>query len=512
MIGQKIKAQYKPDSQYQPDAQARIWREFLSHLPILILRSTVLIPRLRVGLVLFAALTLAVLFGPIPTFAQNSKPNVLFIAVDDLRPELGCYGKEHIQSPNIDRLADSGTVFERAYCMVPTCGASRASLMTGLRPTRGRFVSYDANAGKEAQGIATLNTHFKKHGYHTVSNGKVFHQLDDSAAGWSEKPWRPSDIGIGYRLEKNRDFARKAKPKRGPPFESADAPDAEYPDAQIATKAIEDLQRLKDNDKPFFLAVGFLKPHLPFVAPKKYWDLYERDSIQLPTNYHPPKDAPRQAIHRWGELRTYATVPAEGSVPDAMARDLIHGYYACVSFADAQVGRLLDELNRLELAENTIVVLWGDHGWNLGEHTLWCKHSCFETSMHAPLIVRAPAVANGKQRIQSLTEFIDIYPSLCELAELPLPDHLAGESFAARLKDPSLPGKEAAIGRFKQGDTIRTDQFRFSQYINPKGKQTGRMLYDHQDDPAENLNIAEREQKADVIKRLTTQLHEGMGK
>ncbi len=455
---------------------------------------------------------LTVFLGVDPSLAQNHKPNILFIAVDDLRPELGCYGKQHIRSPNIDRLASHGTLFERAYCMVPTCGASRASLMTGLRPTRDRFVSYDANAENEAPRIATLNTHFKNNDYHTVSNGKVFHQLDDSAAGWSEKPWMPSDIGIGYRLETNRDLARKAKPKRGPPFESADDPESEYPDAKIATKAIKDLQRLKDRDKPFFLAVGFLKPHLPFVAPKKYWDLYERDSIQLPPNYHAPKDTPRESIHRWGELRHYATVPQKGPVSDEMARDLIHGYYACVSFTDAQVGRLLDELDRLELAENTIVVLWGDHGWNLGEHTLWCKHSCFETSMHAPLILRAPSVTIGNQRVRSLTEFIDIYPSLCELAELPLPDHLEGQSFVPQLQNPSLPGKGTAIGRFKQGDTIRTDHFRFTQYSNDQGQQTGRMLYDHQSDPGENVNIAEQAKQSNRVKHLTTQLHDGKGK
>ena len=512
MIEQKIDGFYQPDAQYQPEAQARVLREFIFRLPSRIRCQSDLTRRLRVGLVLCATLVLAALSGAMPTFAKKSKPNVLFIAVDDLRPELGCYGSEQIQSPNIDRLANSGTVFERAYCMVPTCGASRASLMTGLRPTRKRFASFDARAEKDAPGITTLNTHFKNHGYHTVSNGKVFHRLDDSAAGWSENPWTPSDIGIGYRLQKNRDLATQDDRKRGPPFESADAPDSAYPDAEIATKAIEDLQRLKDIEEPFFLAIGFLKPHLPFVAPKKYWDLYARDSIQLPTNYHPPENAPPEAIHRWGELRAYVNVAAKGPLPNAVARDLIRGYYACVSFADAQVGRLLDELDRLELSENTIVVLWGDHGWNLGEHTLWCKHSCFETSMHAPLIVRAPAVANGKQRIGALTEFIDIYPSLCELAELPLPAHLEGESFVPRLKEPSLPGKATAIGRFKQGDTIRTDQFRFSEYTNTKGKRIGRMLYDHRSDPAENVNIAEREEKADVVDQLTTRLHEGMGK
>lgn len=233
--------------------------------------------------------------------ADNPKPNVLFIAVDDLRPELACYGKEHIQSPHIDQLAQTGTLFERSYCMVPTCGASRASLMTGLRPTPERFVSFDANAQKEAPGIDTLNSHFKNHGYHTISNGKVFHDIKDSISGWSENPWKPAGQAGGYQLPASRALMAENNPKLGPPFESADAPDGDYLDGQIADRALKDLQRLKDRDEPFFLAVGFLKPHLPFVAPKKYWDLYDRQSIELPANYHRPKEAPGEAIHNWGE-------------------------------------------------------------------------------------------------------------------------------------------------------------------------------------------------------------------
>ena len=449
--------------------------------------------------------------------AATEKPNVLFIAVDDLRPELNCYGKAHIKSPNIDKLAETGFLFERAYCMVPTCGASRASLMTGIRPSRGRFVSFLASAQKETPGIMTLNTHFKNNGYHTVSNGKIFHNRDDNAQGWSEEVWRPTGNGIGYRLEENQKIANAGsevpgKRRRGPPYESADAPDLDYPDGQIAVKAIEDLRRLKDRKEPFFLAVGFLKPHLPFVAPKKYWDLYDPDSIQLPDNYHPPKDAPKEAVHSSGELRAYAGVPAKGPVSDEMARKMIHGYYACVSFTDAQVGKVLDELKKLGLAEDTIVILWGDHGWNLAEHTMWCKHSCFETSMHAPLIVRAPGVTTGGQRTKALTEFIDIYPSLSELAGLPLPMHLQGKSFVPLLKNPRLAGKPAAIGRFGNGDTIRTDQFRFSEYTGKDGKFSSRMLYDHKKDPGENVNVSELADQAEAVKNLATELHKGMGK
>jgi arylsulfatase A-like enzyme len=384
--------------------------------------------------------------------------------------------------------------------------------MTGLRPARERFVTFTANAQEETPGITTLNTHFKNNGYHTVSNGKVFHHAQDNAHGWSEDVWKPTDNGLSYRLEENQKIAEESANKRGPPLESADAPELDYPDGQIAAKAIDDLRRLKEKEEPFFLAVGFYKPHLPFVAPKKYWDLYDRDSIHLPSNYHPPKDAPKEAIHNSGELRSYAGVPAKGPVSDKMARDLIHGYYACVSFTDAQVGKVLDELERLGLAENTIVILWGDHGWNLAEHTLWCKHSCFETSMHAPLIVRAPGVTKGGQRTKALTEFIDIYPSLSELAGLPLPAHLQGKSFVPLLKNPELVGKPAAIGRFKAGDTIRTDHYRFSEYTKSNGEYKSRMLYDHQQDPGENTNIAEVTEQAETVKKLTAELHKGMGK
>ncbi|MCF6311628.1 MAG: sulfatase [Verrucomicrobiales bacterium] len=440
-----------------------------------------------------------------------AKPNVLFIAVDDLRPELACYGKSHIHSPNIDKLAQTGFLFERAYCMVPTCGASRASLMTGVRPTRGRFVSYLASAEKEVPEVMTLNTHFKNNGYHTVSNGKIFHHREDNARGWSEEVWRPKGNGLGYRLEANQKIHKergkmKGRRRRGSPYESADAPDLDYPDGQIAEKTIADLRRLKNKEEPFFLAVGFLKPHLPFVAPKKYWDLYDHDDIHLPKNYYPPKDVPKGTVHAYGELRAYAGVPAKGPVSDEMARNLIHGYYACVSFTDAQVGKVLDELEKLGLAEDTIVILWGDHGWNLAEHTMWCKHSCFETSMHAPLIVRAPGVGKPGQRTRALTEFIDIYPSLSELAGLPLPEHLQGKSFVPLLKNPELPWKSSAIGRYINGDTIRTDRFRFSEYTGKDGKFVSRMLYDHQLDPDENINISEQASQLETVEKLTQDL------
>lgn len=470
----------------------------------------------RIGFVfLFTALIAIIDKSAVLRAADSTRPNVLFIAVDDLRPELPCYGQQHIHSPNIDRLAASGVLFQRAYCMVPTCGASRASLMTGIRPARERFVNHLTWAEKDAPGTATLNTHFKRNGYYTVSLGKIFHHPTDNAEGWSEPAWRPKGVPT-YRVAENHELhERRARELgdrgRGPAYESGDVADDAYADGVLAQRAVTDLRRLAAKDEPFFLAVGFFKPHLPFVAPKKYWDLYDHGQIQLPDNYHAPKDAPPESIHNSGELRSYADIPAKGSVTEETARNLIHGYYACVSYTDAQIGKLLDELDRLQLSDNTIVVLWGDHGWNLGEHTLWCKHSCYETSMRVPLVIRAPGV-DGDRQTTGLTESIDVYPTLCELAGLTLPQHLQGRSFVPLLRAPQTTWKQAAIGRFQNGDTIRTDSFRFSEYTDGKGKAIAAMLYDHTADPNEDVNVASDPRHADDVQGLLKDLHEQMGR
>lgn len=427
------------------------------------------------------------------------RPNVLFIAVDDLRPQLNCYGRQQMISPNIDALAASGVLFERAYCMVPTCGASRASLMTSIRPARERFVTHLAWAEKEAASALPLHKHFKNAGYTTISLGKVFHHKEDHADGWSEPAWRSSRPGYqdsqaqkAAIAENKRTWPQKKK-FNAAPFEAFDASEEQYPDGDCANRAIDYLNKFAEHrDQPFFLAVGFLKPHLPFNAPQKYWDLYDADRIQLPDNYYAPKDAPAGAVHNSGELRAYAGIHPRDPVDEATARKLIHGYYACVSFTDAQIGRLLASLDELDLRDNTIVVLWGDHGWQLGEHGMWNKHSCFETSMHAPLIV-APPAASGVQpgtRVLGLTEFIDIYPSLCQLAGLEIPAHVQGSSFVPQMLDPTLPGKEYAVGRFVEGDTIRNNHLRYSEYTGKNGQITGNMLYDHHSDPEENVNIS----------------------
>jgi arylsulfatase A-like enzyme len=445
----------------------------------------------------------------------STKPNVLFIAVDDLRPELNCYGKSYIVSPNIDRLAKESLLFDRAFTMVPTCGASRAAMMTSLRPAHNRFVNYLTRVSRDAPGTTTMNTHFKQNGYATISNGKIFHHPDDQARGWSQPAWRPKGVPTYRHPESLRIVAERKKIKsrrnRGPAYESADVEDEAYRDGQVALKTIKDLRRLKKEGKPFFLAAGFFKPHLPFVAPKKYWDLYDFEQIHLPETYHVPEKAPAISIHNSGELRAYAGIPPKGPVSDETARKLIHGYYACVSYTDAQIGKLLDELERLDLAGKTIVVLWSDHGWNLGEHTLWCKHSCYETSMRIPLLIRVPGVTTG-QRTSALVEAIDLYPTLSELCGLEIPDHVQGRSLAPLLTDPGQTWKEFAIGRFQKGDTLRTANFRYTEYTQPNGKLLGRMLYDHRIDGEEDHNVVGKAALKDEVIALRRSLREHKGK
>jgi iduronate 2-sulfatase len=438
-----------------------------------------------------------------PTALAARRQNILFIAVDDLRPEFAAYGATQIKSPNLDRLASQGLRFDRAYCMVSTCGASRASLFTSVRPTPTRFADHLARADVDAPWAVAFHAQLKSHGYYTLSLGKILHHADDSADGWSETPWREKTPA--YRLPENARLMRSSG--HGPPTEMADVADEDYADGELAARAIQALQQRADEPaQPFLLAVGFHKPHLPFVAPKRYWDLYPPASIHLPDNYRVPENAPEEAIHNWGELRQYSGVPPKGPLTEEAAKNLIRGYYACVSYVDAQIGKVLAELDRLGLADSTIVVLWGDHGWNLGDHTLWCKHCTFESSMRIPLIIRAPGFKGG-QHTNALTESIDLYPTLCELAGLPVPATVEGKSLVPLLSQPQSPWKDAAVGRFRSGDTIRTDRYRYSEYHDDKGNYQARMLYDHTTDPLENHNIAEVSAMTAIAAELSARLH-----
>jgi len=447
--------------------------------------------------------------------AVKGKPNVLFIAVDDLRPELGCYGHPHVKSPNIDRLAASGTRFARTYCQQAICAPSRASLLTGLRPDSTRIYDLSHPVKDTLPDALTLPQHFKANGYTTVSLGKIYHHGDDDPKGWSERPRVGGsfyvDEATTSRQRRLRADARKKgltgsrayNYAAGPSTECADVPDGAYRDGALTDAALKALRAHKD--QLFFLAVGYWKPHLPFCAPKRYWDLYDRAAIPLP-NPKEPQGAPRLAFTNWGELRAYTDIPKQGDLDDAMTRQLIHGYWACVSFTDRQVGRLLDELDRLGLAEKTIVILWGDHGWKLGDYGDWCKHTNFEFDTHVPMLLRAPGAKAG-QVCDALTEYVDIYPTLADLCGLPVPGHCEGVSMAPLLRDPDRPWKAAAFSQYPRGKvmgySLRSGPWRYTEWRHREtGEAMERELYDHRAGPLAEKNLVADPQHADVVKKL----------
>jgi iduronate 2-sulfatase len=478
----------------------------------------------------FLRLVALVLCGlPVRGMAAEPKMNVLFIAVDDLRPELGCYGLAHMKSPNIDALAARGLLFERAYCQVAVCNASRNSLLSGCRPDTTRIFNNQTFLRPTMPDVLTLPQHFKNSGWYTMSLGKIFHHSErepgDDPQSWSEPAWYHGEQYRSWFTKEALDYVKnlKALPKekqpkimRGPPFEAANEPDDVYPDGQTAAKTIETLQRLKGTGQPFFLGVGFVKPHLPFTCPQKYWDLYPAETVQLPDNYYPPKDVPAPALHDGYELRTYGTVPAKGEIPREMALNLIRGYRACVSFMDAQVGRVLAELDRLGLRDNTVVILWGDHGYHLGENGLFTKMTNFELGTHAPLIVSVPGQKTAGQRTKALVEFVDIYPTLAELCGLTQPAHLEGTSFAPLLAKPDQAWKTAAFSQYERpgkekfmGRSIRTDRWRYTEWTTAADALAGAELYDEQADPKENVNLAGDASHRPIAVELAQKLHAG---
>ena len=437
---------------------------------------------------------------PLPVGA--TPPNILFIAIDDLRNELGCYGAPQVKSPNLDRLAAQGVRFDRAYCQVPVCGASRASLMTGILPTQTRFVGYNSWTEKDAPGVTTLPQAFREAGYTTLSNGKIFHHSSDTAdRSWSEKPWNP---GLGH--DDSLDPTTRAKLSdrgRGRIYEGPDVPDNAYKDGMVAEKTIADLRRLKEANQPFFLACGFIRPHLPFYAPKKYWDLYQRDQIEIAANRQRPAGAP-DALRGSGEYHSYWLGEFEDNTPE-FHRMMRHGYYASVSYADKLVGDVLGELDRLGLADNTIVVVWGDHGWHLGEHNFWGKHNTLHNALRVPLIVRAPGKETGASS-SGLVGSHDIFPTLCDLAGLPVPTSVQGRSFAALLDEPQHAFRDVVYSRFRQGDAVVTDRLIYTRYGDD-----GEMLYDLKKDPQENTNVAAAAEYRRALATMQELLRENMG-
>ncbi len=465
-----------------------------------------------------------------PSFALcagEARWNVLFIAVDDLRPDLGCYGAADIRTPNIDRLAARGLLFDRAYCQVAVCNPSRCSVLGGVRADTARVLNNQTFLRPMMPDVVTLPQHFKNSGYYSVSLGKVFHHSErepgDDPESWSEPAWYHGEPHRTWMTEESAEFIRglkalpeKRRPRllRGPPFEAADEPDDVYPDGQTAAKAIETLGRLKD--RAFFLAVGFVKPHLPFNCPRRYWDLYPPETIRLPENHQPPEGVPGPALHNWYELRTYGTVPPEGDIPRDMALNLIRGYRACITFVDAQVGRVLDELGRLGLEGRTVVVLWGDHGYHLGENGIWTKMTNFERGTRVPLILSAPGQANAGRRSGALVELVDIYPTLAGLCGLPPPGHLEGLSLEPLLEDPDRPWKAAVFSQYLRpgkdpimGRSVRTDRWRYTEWTNAREEKVGVELYDERDDPEENVNVVGEAANGAIALEMAVRLRNG---
>lgn len=507
-------------------------------------------------------------FAIVGNVRAADKPNILFVAVDDLRPELGCYGSPIAISPNLDNLAKDGLLFNRAYCQQAICRPSRASLMTGARPeTTGLYHNY-VSLRELQPDILTLPQHLIAQGYETVYLGKVFHHGDeDEENSWSRAPvrWMKGlDKPVGFALPENRarqqaDFQRMLAKygeaarrglASGPAYESADVPDHAYRDGYNTELAIATLKELvQADDRPFFLALGFHKPHLNWVAPKKYWDLYDPQQIPMATEVNAPEGGAAMGLHASFELRTRAGIPKFGPLGPELSRTLKHAYLACVSYIDAQIGRVLQTLEQAGVRDNTIIIVWGDHGWHLGEMGVWGKATNYEIATRVPLMIWTPDMPadNRGRSTDALVELVDMYPTLCELAGVPIPEHVEGRSFMPLLDDPGRPWKKAVFSQFPNpalrewaanplsqgmretwfgplitqvearikaqqkdkwdrdlfenrlmGYAMRTDRYRLVVWKNisqPEGEPIFVELYDHLEDPAETVNIAERQPK-----------------
>ena len=459
----------------------------------------------------------------------NEKPNILFICVDDLRPELGCYGKNYIHSPNIDRLAEKGTVFTNHFVQVPTCGASRHCLLTGMLPQTNGHLSNEAChnyiSGKpETEKPETFIHHLKRNGYYTVGIGKISHYVDGLLYGytdpvgdeyelphsWDEMLFDTGKWGTGWNAffgyasgENRQSLNRQVKP-----YEKADVEDTGYPDGLTAELALKKMNELVKKDNPFFLAVGFFKPHLPFNSPEKYWEQYDEDGLPLSPTPFIPENVNKASLHNSGEFNGYKLgdeeASLEGPVSDEYARKLRHAYFSCVSYIDTQVGKLLNELDRLEKAENTIIVIWGDHGWHLGDHLVWGKHTIFERALKSAFIIKVPGKKNSG-KINRVVSTIDIYPTLMELCNIEMLHETDGRSLVPLIENSKAEWMDVSYGYYRNGISLRTEGYRLTQYFREDEPVTE--LYDHKIDPDETKNIADA--KPEVIKNLMPLLEKG---
>ena len=438
--------------------------------------------------------------GLLPKYHANAdrQYNVLFIIIDDLRPMLGCYGHREMHTPNIDRIAEQGTLFNRAYCQYPLCSPSRTSMLTGLRPETTNVLNNSANFRRKLPDVVTLPQHFKEHGYHTQSVGRVFHlpTLQDDENSWSVPSWRP--VWRPFDIQTT------------PSWQALDVEDDELRDGETAKRAVQVLEKMKEQQ--FFLTLGFYKPHLPWKAPRKYFDLYNPQTFNLPASSMPPKDAPARALTNWSAIRAYKDLPS-GTEPlsDAKTLELIWAYAAVTSYMDAQIGRVLTQLETLGLTENTVIVFCGDHGYHLGEHGILGKQTLFEVSLRSPLIVSVPRQTHPKARTNALAELVDIYPTLCDACQIPIPQQLEGTSLMPIIEQPTRPWKTAAFSRdggaAYGGNSIRTKQYRYTEWGHNGNR--GVELYDYDADPNETVNIASHLENAELVTHLSEQLHAG---
>ena len=482
-------------------------------------------------------ITLFICILAVRSFASScifsaEKPNVLMLLVDDLKPALGCYGDRIAKTPNIDRLAARGIRFELAYCNQAVCAPSRFTLMLGSHSTSTGLYGLGSNMRKTIPGAITLPQHFAAHGYCTESLGKVFHighgndgdpqsfsvphfkdkviEYRDSASTDGGKLTREEALFTNQKLDQIRSLPR------GAAFESPDVADESYADGRVARETIQRLQsakkRREESGTPFFIAAGFVRPHLPFSAPKKYWDLFDPSTLPMPSLEMPPIGAPDVAGKRGGEIAAYKPVPEDNKVEfsSELKRQLIHGYYASSSFMDAQIGKVIDELDRLQLTDNTILVFWSDHGFHLGDHGIWTKHTNYEQANRIPLLITAPGVTKPNTTTKQLAESVDIYPTLSELVGLPAPrgpQSIDGVSLVPVLRDPAIRVRDHAFHAFpkeKLGRAIRSERYRLVEWKTPgaPAESAKLELYDYESDPLETKNLAT--EQPDVVKNLLT--------
>ncbi len=476
------------------------------------------------------ALSTCLLALLVASSSPGAQPNVLLILVDDLKPALGCYGDTAAKTPNIDRLAARGTRFDLAYCNQAVCAPSRFHLMLGSRSTSTGLYGLGSRLREALPDAVTLPQHFARQGgYRTESVGKIFHVghgNEGDPQSFSVPPFKDKVIEYldpastqGGQLTReealftNQQLDRIRELPRGAAFESPEAADEDYADGRVAAETVRRLEAAKSRREregtPFFIAAGFVRPHLPFCVPKKYWDMHDPDALPMPAHERLPEGAPAVAGKRGGEIAAYDPVPEEkdAAYPEELKRRLIHGYYASASYVDAQIGKVLDALDRLDLADNTLVVLWGDHGWHLGDHGIWTKHTNYEQATRIPLLFAGPGVSAGAA-VRQLAETVDIFPTLAELASLPPPagpQPIDGISLAPVLKNSEARVRDHAAHCWpggRMGRAIRTERYRLVEWRNPIEPPDSAEweLYDYETDPLETRNLAD--EKPEVMDEL----------